>query len=84
MSTPAANTRSANKECRKCDFCLIKKELTKLNQMIVCPAKAMSKRLLEEADCEGKKLAKKALEDLSKAVEDVIKEEGEALATTLT
>jgi len=43
-STPvSASTRSSCNGCKTCDFCLIKKELSRLNQMIICPNKVLSK-----------------------------------------
>lgn len=45
---PSKNTRSAYKDCKKCDFCLIKKKLTELNQMITCPLKAQAKKIQDE------------------------------------
>jgi hypothetical protein len=32
-----------HKDCRECDFCLIKKELSRLNSKIICPTKAKAK-----------------------------------------
>jgi hypothetical protein len=37
----------APRDCKTCDFCMIKKELAKLNQNITCPLKSKAKRALE-------------------------------------
>lgn len=54
-SSPAANTRSAAKECKVCDYCLIKKELSRINQMILCPFKVQQKKMLDELNPPDKK-----------------------------
>jgi len=71
MSAPVANnTRSQCKECKKCDFCLIKKELSRLNQMIICPIKAEGKKLMDESQPITKKKRKMNIQD-EKPVEEV-------------
>jgi len=60
---PALNTRSQAKECKTCDFCLIKKELSKLNQMIMCPTKAVAKKMQDEQVAESKKRKKETKEE---------------------
>jgi len=55
-------TRSAAKECKTCDFCQIKKELTRINQMITCPTKVLNQRLLDEKNPPKKRKAKETIE----------------------
>lgn len=72
VTPPALNTRSQAKECKTCDFCLIKKELSKLNQMIICPSKANLKKLLDETNGEIKKRKRTNVEEGLTLVEDAI------------
>jgi hypothetical protein len=55
-------TRSAAKECKTCDFCQIKKELTRVNQMITCPTKVVNQRLLDEKNPPRKRKLKETVE----------------------
>jgi hypothetical protein len=70
-SPPSSNTRSNAKECKKCDYCLIKKELSKLNQSIICPSKANSKRLFDTDQADKKKLIKLTTEETEKETEQL-------------
>jgi hypothetical protein len=72
VTPPALNTRSQAKECKTCDFCQIKKELSKLNQMIICPTKANLKKLFDETNVDGKKRKRSTAEEGLTLVEDAI------------
>ena len=67
----SVSTRSAG--C-KCDFCLIKKELSKLNQMIVCPNKVLSKAISEGGAKKKRKVSTK-LKKILQPLADIQKEQ---------
>ena len=69
----SASTRSSCNGCKTCDFCLIKKELSRLNQMIICPNKVLSK-----AKAGGEKKKRKVstkLKEILQPLADIQKQE---------
>ena len=75
----SVNTRSS--VC-KCDFCLIKKELSKLNQMIVCPNKILSKSLSTGGEKKKRKVSTK-LKEILQPLADIQKEQETSVETSL-